>query len=89
MTHPDPGGDFASDTHRRVMAAVPASAENERTVEERVAGDTELDLSQEELDEVLKDLEADGHVKQVKDGWRHTKSGNDLLTGPPEGGTRK
>ena len=66
------------------MAAVPAAAENEKTVEERTAGDTELDLSPEELESVLADLEADGHIKKLKDGWRHTASGNELLTGPPK-----
>ncbi len=79
----DPGGDFASDAHRRVLAAVP-QPDDELTVEERAAGDTELDLSPEELEDILEDLEADGHVKQVKDGWRHTKAGHDLLTGPPK-----
>lgn len=83
MAQPDPGGDFASDAHRRVMAAVP-TAEDELTVEERFAGDTELELSDDELQEVLKDLEADGHVKNLKDGWRQTKSGHELLTGPPK-----
>lgn len=79
----DPGGDFASDEHRRVLAAVP-TPENELSLEERLAGDTELDLSPEEVEEILKDLEADGHAKQLKDGWRHTKAGHDLLTGPPK-----
>lgn len=83
MTHADPAGDFASDAHRRVLAAVPFP-EDELTVEQRVAGDTELDLSQEDLEEILKDLEADGHVKKVKDGWRHTRDGRELLTGPPK-----
>ena len=83
MSRDDPGGDFASDTHRRVLAAVP-DADSTLSVYERVAGDTELDLSDDDVDEVLKDLEADGHVKKLKDGWRHTKDGHELLTGPPK-----
>jgi hypothetical protein len=85
---PDPAGDFASDTHRRVLAAVPIS-DDELTLEERVGGDTELDLSAEEVEEVLRDLEADGHVKNLKDGWRHTKDGHELLTGPPQGARKE
>jgi hypothetical protein len=65
------------------MAAVP-TPEMELSVEERVVGDTELDLSPEELEGVLLDLEADGYVKQLKDGWRSTKEGHALLTGPPK-----
>lgn len=84
MTNPDPAGDFASDAHRRVLAAVPGP-DDELSVEERAAGDTELDLSPEELEDVLKDLEADGYVRRLKNGWRHTKGGHDLLTGPPQG----
>ena len=83
MAQPDPGGDFASDTHRRVMAAVP-TPDDELSVYERVLGDTEVDLEDAEVDEILKDLEADGHVKQLKDGWRPTKTGYALLTGPPK-----
>lgn len=85
MSYPaDPAGDFASDVHRRVMAAVP-TPDDELSVYERVAGDTELDLDEAEVDEVLMDLEASGHAKQIKDGWRPTTSGHELLTGPPKG----
>lgn len=80
---PDPGGDFDSDVHRRVLAATP-TADMELSVYERVAGDTELDLEDDEVDEVEKDLEADGYVSSLKDGWRLTKKGHDLLTGPPK-----
>lgn len=85
MTYaPDPADDFASDAHRRVMAAVP-TADDELTVYERVLGDTELDLEDNYVDEILMDLEAEGYVKKLKDGsWRHTKAGHDLLTGPPK-----
>lgn len=79
----DPAGDFASDAHRRVLAAVPDGT-TDLTLQERVDGDDELDLSLEDVDEILKDLEADGHVKQTKTGWSHTKDGHGLLTGPPK-----
>lgn len=83
MSSPDPAGDFASDAHRRVLAAVPDSS-TKRSVYERVLGDTELDLEDVDVDEILKDLEADGHVTKTKTGWSHTKAGHELLTGPPK-----
>jgi hypothetical protein len=33
---------------------------------------------------ILHDLEADGHAKKLKDGWKNTQSGFDVLTGPPQ-----
>ena len=39
--------------------------------------------SADEVAEVLKDLEADGHAKRLKNGWKNTPDGFDLLTGPP------
>lgn len=84
---PDPGGVFASDVHRRVQANVPNPGDEPLTVgellTERVAKDDWLDLDQDELVEVLKDLEADGHSKNLKDGWRNTPAGFTALTGPP------
>lgn len=88
MALPDPGGHFDSDDHRRVQAAVPNPDEDPKTLEEvqvRVNEDDYLDLSQDETLEILKDLEASGHSKELKDGWRNTKEGFNLLTGPPEG----
>lgn len=82
----DPGGVFASDVHRRVMANVPNPDEDPLSVdgllEERVANDDHLDIDAAELGEVLSDLEADGHVKQLKDGWKNTPDGFAALTGP-------
>lgn len=82
----DPGGWFASDEHRRVMAAVPPPGdepqEAEALLEGRIVSDDFLDLDADELDEILLDLEADGHVKQLKKGWRLTASGFKVLTGP-------
>ena len=86
MAHDDPdlGGDFASDAHRRVMAAVP-TPEMELSFEERLAGDTAVVFEEGEVEEILADLEALGYVKQLKGGdWRSTAAGHDLLTGPPK-----
>lgn len=85
---PDPGGQFDSDVHRRVQAAVGNYGEEKTDLDEvlrRVAADTQLDLSAEEVEEVLADLEAAGHSKQTKDGWQNTADGFKLLTGPPAG----
>lgn len=87
MNYPDdPGGVFASDAHRRVMANAPNPNEDplspEALLEQRIALDDYLDLSEDELTEVLKDLEADGHVKHLKNGWKNTPSGFVALTGP-------
>lgn len=86
---PDPGGNFASDEHRRVMANVPNPDDEPLDVEgllaERIAKDDHLNIEEDELVEILSDLEADGHVKKTKDGWRNTSEGFAVLTGPPEG----
>jgi hypothetical protein len=89
----DPGGNFASDAHRRVMAALPDPDQTALTAEElmegRIANDDFLDPGEHELAEILADLEADGDVKQLKGGgWKSTKAGYDALTGLPaeEGG---
>jgi hypothetical protein len=37
----------------------------------------------DEVVDVLEDLEAAGHAKQLKNGWKNTADGFDLLTGPP------
>lgn len=36
-----------------------------------------------EVTAVLKDLEADGHAKKLKDGWKHTPNGLEILSAPP------
>jgi hypothetical protein len=33
--------------------------------------------------DVLQDLEADGHAKHLKGGWKNTPDGFEVLTGPP------
>jgi hypothetical protein len=83
----DPGGVFASDVHRRVQANVPNPGDDPLTIEEllaqRIAKDEYLDIDESELIEVLEDLEANGHSKQLKDGWKNTPAGFAALTGPP------
>ena len=90
MSAPDPGGNFASDGHRRVMAHLPNPDDDPISeydlVAERINADPHALAhfdSVEDVLEVLKDLEADGHAKQLKDGWKNTPSGFDVLTGPP------
>lgn len=84
---PDPGNRFDSDVHRRVQANLPNPDDEPLSVEaimtERVAKDDHLDITVEELAEVLKDLEADGHSKKTKDGWRNTPEGFSVLTDQP------
>ena len=81
----DPGGNFASDAHRRVMANLPNPDHDAVDVDgllERIAGDDFLDLDADEAGEILADLEADGDATQLKSGWKNTKAGYDVLTGP-------
>lgn len=89
MTYaPDPGGNFASDAHRRVMAALANPDEDHISVEglvKRVDRDDHLDLGRDEAVEILADLEADGDATQTKNGWKNTKSGFEALTGPIAG----
>jgi hypothetical protein len=91
MPYPsDPGNAFASDAHRRVMAHLPNPDDPPITVEDLIAKRINRDphtlaLFQvaPEVIEVLKQLESDGHAKQLKDGWKNTQDGFDILTGPP------
>ena len=81
----DPGGNFASDAHRRVMANLPNPDDAPTDVDGllgRIAQDDYLELDAEELGEILADLEADGDAAELKDGWKNTKSGYAVLTGP-------
>ncbi len=84
----DPGGNFASDAHRRVMAVV-ANPDQERIdldeIAKRLGQDEHVPLGPDEVEdvvEILKDLEADGDVSQTKAGWQNTKEGFAVLTGP-------
>jgi hypothetical protein len=87
---PDPGGTFASDAHRRVMAHLPNPDDDPITADalilERINHDPNTLVYFTDADQVtgvLRDLEADGHAKQLKAGWQNTQSGFDILTGPP------
>ncbi len=86
MSYPaDPGGNFASDVHRRTLAhlSVPGGdPTNVETLVERMAPDASTDLDEAEAVEVLEDLEADGDASQSEDGWKQTKAGHKVLTGP-------
>jgi hypothetical protein len=87
---PDPGNVFDTDAHRRVMAHLPNPDDDPVPVDvliaERINRDphtlAHFDAADEVVD-VLEDLEADGHAKQLKHGWKNTPDGFDLLTGPP------
>lgn len=81
----DPGGNFASDTHRRVLAHLPTPGADATDVEsfvQRLGGDTELNLGFDETGEVLADLEADGDASQSDGGWTQTDAGAEVLNGP-------
>lgn len=87
---PDPGGTFASDAHRRLMAHLPNPDDDPLSVEDLIVERVNKDPhtlahfeSADEVAEVLADLEADGHAKATKQGWRNTAAGFDALTGPP------
>jgi hypothetical protein len=87
---PDPGGHFASDAHRRVMAHLPNPDDDPISVEDLIVERINKDphtlthlSSADQVTDILADLEADGHAKKLKDGWKNTPSGFDVLTGPP------
>lgn len=88
---PDPGGNFASDAHRRVMAHLPNPDDDPigvgSLITERINKDPHSLQHFESVDEVtdvLDDLEADGYAKKLKAGWKNTPDGFDVLTGPPD-----
>lgn len=87
---PDPGGVFASDAHRRVMAHLPNPDDDPVSVESLIVERINRDphtlahfASAVEVAEVLNDLEADGYAKPLKGGWKNTPDGFAVLTGPP------
>lgn len=91
MTYPpDPGGTFASDAHRRIMAHLPNPDDDPISVDDLILDRVNRDphtlthfATATEVTSVLEDLEADGHAKNLKHGWRNTQTGFDALTGPP------
>lgn len=92
----DPGGVFDSDTHRRVLGHLPLPGTDPmptrgpagrkahtRSLGHRLSADAHHRIQTvDELEEVLKDLEADGYAGQTKAGWKMTKAGLDKLNGP-------
>lgn len=88
----DPGGVFASDDHRRVLGSLrppylDGDGHSLGALVDHVATDPytfgEGHPDEEEVLDVLKDLEADGHAQHTaKHGWRMTKKGFNALTGP-------
>ena len=88
---PDPGGNFASDAHRRVMAHLPNPDDEALSIADLITARINADphalahfSDAAEVADILEELEADGHAKQLKSGWRNTAEGFALLTGPPE-----
>jgi hypothetical protein len=84
---PDPGGQFASDTHRRVLGHLSSPEDDygwsNSSLVARMIPDVGTDITDTaEIDDVLNDLEADGHAENQDGIWRMTQSGFDLLTGP-------
>lgn len=80
---PDPGGVFASDTHRRVLGHLHDEPQELNALGYRVSDDANHGLETvAELAEVLQDLEADGHAKSTDAGWKLTKNGLDALQAP-------
>jgi len=89
MTYrPDPGGVFASDTHRRTLGHLPNPPDPPTTVGDfvvRMGPDAHTDLGEDDASEVLSDLEADGHAEQKSGGWKQTKAGLAALCAPVPG----
>jgi hypothetical protein len=87
MAHADPGGIFASDNHRRVLAHIPTpdagyGVEFEPLLA-RLGADEHTTIDFDDVQGILGDLEADGDVKSYKgDVYRQTQKGFDALTGP-------
>lgn len=87
---PDPGGHFDSDAHRRVMAHLPNPDDDPISVADLITERINRDphalqhfQDANQVQAILDDLDADGHAKQLKNGWKNTKDGFDVLTGPP------
>lgn len=67
------------------MAALPNPDEKHIALDElmeRVERDDYLNVSSAEVESFLADLEADGDATQAADGWKNTKAGFEVLTGP-------
>jgi hypothetical protein len=76
----DPGGVFASDTHRRTLGHLTADPMTVEDLFHRMRPDVGTDHADTtEVEAVLADLEADGYVEQTDGGWRMTAMGLDAL----------
>lgn len=88
MYHADPGGVFASDTHRRVLGTLskPGLKFELDELLRRASSDPYTEIGPDEsgeLSDVLKDLEADGHVSESREGWGMTKAGLEAIQANP------
>jgi hypothetical protein len=77
---------FETDTERRVLAHLRAPHDqdgapfSDEEIVARVNADEHTEANGNDVVEVLKDLEARGLARQVKDGWKMTKAGFEELT---------
>lgn len=83
---PDPGGVFASDSHRRALGHLPLPGDTPSELNalgHRISEDAHHGLETvNDLATVLHDLEADGHAESTDDGWVQTPEGLDALNAP-------
>jgi hypothetical protein len=92
VTYPaDPGGNFASDAQRRVMAHLPNPDDDPISLHDLIAERINKDPHTlthfghaNEVFDILRELEADGYAKKLKDGWKNTPDGFEVLTAPPD-----
>jgi hypothetical protein len=80
---PDPGGGFASDAHRRVMAHLPNPDDDPSRSRSLIADRINRDPHAlahfghaSQVVEVLDELEADGHAKELKAAGRTRRTGS-------------
>lgn len=81
---PDPGGNFASDVHRRVAGHLPLPSEDPTSVTAlllRIAPDPLTPLDEDSLTIVLEDLASSEDAKGTASGWKLTAAGRDALCG--------
>ena len=92
MTYPaDPGGNFASDAHRRVCGHIPTPKDDPMSLTDlfiRMVRDEGSEYITDEVQAalVIEDLVTSGLVEKIENGWRQTSDGYDLLNAPVEGG---
>lgn len=83
---PDPGGVFASDTHRRVLGHVPDPGDPPMELHplgHHISPDPKHGLGHvDELEVVLRELEADDYCVYGEGGWVMTDEGLEALRAP-------